>query len=303
MLDSNLIYKVESKGEGMKVRDYMKDVLELSGRFIKKVGLSDRIKINGNVVRLNHKLTEGDILIIQVEKKNESQNIIPEKMDIDVVYEDMDLIIVNKPVNMVVHPTKSYPTGTLSNGVLNYFRENGENCIVRLVSRLDMDTSGLIMIAKNQFAHMNLAKSMENNLITKKYLAICHNGILEDSGTINANIGIMKEDSIKRSVMDSGQRSITHFKVLERFKKGSLIELKLETGRTHQIRVHLSYLNCSIYGDSLYGKEEKEYIKRQALHAYKLILPHPRTGKIIEVEKEMPQDMKRLVHILKEDEK
>ncbi|WP_010292648.1 RluA family pseudouridine synthase [Clostridium senegalense] len=302
-MDSNLIYKVESKGEGMKVRDYMKDVLELSGRFIKKVGLSDRIKINGNVVRLNHKLTEGDILIIQVEKKNESQNIIPEKMDIDVVYEDMDLIIVNKPVNMVVHPTKSYPTGTLSNGVLNYFRENGENCIVRLVSRLDMDTSGLIMIAKNQFAHMNLAKSMENNLITKKYLAICHNGILEDSGTINANIGIMKEDSIKRSVMDSGQRSITHFKVLERFKKGSLIELKLETGRTHQIRVHLSYLNCSIYGDSLYGKEEKEYIKRQALHAYKLILPHPRTGKIIEVEKEMPQDMKRLVHILKEDEK
>lgn len=302
-MDSNLIYKVESKGEGMKVRDYMKDVLELSGRFIKKVGLSDRIKINGNVVRLNHKLTEGDILIIQVEKKNESQNIIPEKMDIDVVYEDMDLIIVNKPVNMVVHPTKSYPTGTLSNGVLNYFRENGENCIVRLVSRLDMDTSGLIMIAKNQFAHMNLAKSMENNLITKKYLAICHNGILEDSGTINANIGIMKEDSIKRSVMDSGQKSITHFKVLERFKKGSLIELKLETGRTHQIRVHLSYLNCPIYGDSLYGKEEKEYIKRQALHAYKLILPHPRTGKIIEVEKEMPQDMKRLVHILKEDEK
>ncbi|GAA0114276.1 RluA family pseudouridine synthase [Clostridium senegalense] len=302
-MDSNLIYKVESKGEGMKVRDYMKDVLELSGRFIKKVGLSDRIKINGNVVRLNHKLTEGDILIIQVEKKNESQNIIPEKMDIDVVYEDMDLIIVNKPVNMVVHPTKSYPTGTLSNGVLNYFRENGENCIVRLVSRLDMDTSGLIMIAKNQFAHMSLAKSMENNLITKKYLAICHNDILEDSGTINANIGIMKEDSIKRSVMDSGQRSITHFKVLERFKKGSLIELKLETGRTHQIRVHLSYLNCPIYGDSLYGKEEKEYIKRQALHAYKLILPHPRTGEIIEVEKEMPEDMKRLVHILKEDEK
>lgn len=302
-MDSNLIYKVESRGEGMKVRDYMKDVLELSGRFIKKVGLSDRIKINGNVVRLNHKLTEGDILIIQVEKKNESQNIIPEKMDIDVVYEDMDLIIVNKPVNMVVHPTKSYPTGTLSNGVLNYFRENGENCIVRLVSRLDMDTSGLIMIAKNQFAHMSLAKSMENNLITKKYLAICHNDILEDSGTINANIGIMKEDSIKRSVMDSGQRSITHFKVLERFKKGSLIELKLETGRTHQIRVHLSYLNCPIYGDSLYGKEEKEYIKRQALHAYKLILPHPRTGEIIEVEKEMPEDMKRLVHILKEDEK
>lgn len=302
-MDSNLIYKVESKGEGMKVRDYMKDVLELSGRFIKKVGLSDRIKINGNVVRLNHKLTEGDILIIQVEKKNESQNIIPEKMDIDVVYEDMDLIIVNKPVNMVVHPTKSYPKGTLSNGVLNYFRENGEKCIVRLVSRLDMDTSGLIMIAKNQFAHMSLAKSMENNRITKKYLAICHNNILEDSGTIDANIGIAKEDSIKRSVIDSGQRSVTHFKVLERFKKGSLVELNLETGRTHQIRVHLSYLNCPIYGDSLYGEEEGQYIKRQALHAYKLILPHPRTGEVIEVQKEMPEDMKRLIHILKEDTK
>ena len=302
-MDSNLIYKVESKGEGMKVRDYMKDVLELSGRFIKKVGLSDRIKVNGNVVRLNYKLTEGDILIIQVEKKNESQNIIPEKMDIDVVYEDMDLIIVNKPVNMVVHPTKSYPKGTLSNGVLNYFRENGEKCIVRLVSRLDMNTSGLIMIAKNQFAHMSLAKSMENNRITKKYLAICHNNILEDSGTIDANIGIAKEDSIKRSVIDSGQRSVTHFKVLERFKKGSLVELNLETGRTHQIRVHLSYLKCPIYGDSLYGEEEGQYIKRQALHAYKLILPHPRTGEVIEVQKEMPEDMKRLIHILKEDTK
>ncbi|MGL4730946.1 MAG: RluA family pseudouridine synthase [Clostridium sp.] len=297
-MDSNLIYNVDKCGEGMKVRDYMKEVLELSGRFIKKVGLSNRIKVNDNVVRLNYKLKNGDKLTIQVEKKDESQNIIPQEMDIDVVYEDMDLLIVNKPCNMVVHPTKSYPTGTLSNGVLNYFKKNGENCIVRLVSRLDMDTSGLIMIAKNQFAHMSLAKSMENNLISKNYIAICHNSIKQDEGTINAKIGKSIDDSIKRAVMENGQISITHYKVLERLEDTTVVELKLETGRTHQIRVHLSHLGNPIYGDTLYGKEEPEHIGRQALHAYKLILPHPRTGEIIEIKSEIPDDMKKLLYNL-----
>ena len=300
-MESNLKYIVTNEGNDVKVRDYMKEELKLSGRFIKKVGLSNRIKVNGNVVRLNHKLCEGDLLEIQVEKKDESQNIIPEEMELDIKYEDMDLLIANKPCNMVVHPTKSYPTGTLSNGVLNYFKCTNQNCIVRLVSRLDMDTSGLIMIAKNQFAHMTLAKSMENNLIEKKYLAIVHGIIEKDSGTIDAAIGRPSDDSIKRAVMENGQRSITHYNVIKRFNNATLVELKLETGRTHQIRVHLSSIGHPIYGDSLYGEEEPQYIKRQALHAYKLILPHPRSNDLLEIKSEIPQDMEELIEILKKE--
>ncbi|HCQ90583.1 MAG TPA: RluA family pseudouridine synthase [Clostridium sp.] len=299
-MNNNLIYKVLECGEGMKLREYMTDVLELSGRFTKNAGLNKRIYVNKSIVKLNHKLNKGDIIEVQV-NKDESQNIIPENIDIDVVYEDFDLLVVNKQPNMVVHPTKSYPTGTLSNGILYYFKEKGENCIVRLVSRLDMDTSGLIMIGKNQFAHMSLAKSMENNLITKSYLAVVHGIIEEESGTINAPIGRPTEDSIKREVMSNGQKSITHFKVIERYKNATLVELTLETGRTHQIRVHLSYIKHPIYGDSLYGIEENQYIKRQALHAYKLIIPHPRTDEMLNLESKLPEDMERLLSKLKEE--
>ncbi|GAA0122040.1 MULTISPECIES: RluA family pseudouridine synthase [Clostridium] len=298
-MSNNLIYEVLDCGDGMKVREYMTEVLELSRRFTKNAGLNKRIYVNKNIVKLNHRLNKGDIIEVQI-TKNESQNIIPEDIDIDVIYEDSELLVVNKKPNMVVHPTKSYPTGTLSNGILYYFKEKGENCIVRLVSRLDMDTSGLIMVAKNQFAHMNLAKSMENNLITKSYLAIVHGVIKEEYGTIDAPIGRPTEDSIKREVMEHGQNSITHFKVVERYKNATLVELTLETGRTHQIRVHLSYINHPIYGDSLYGIEEKEYIKRQALHAYKLVIPHPRTGEILKLESKLPEDMEKLLNKLGE---
>jgi len=299
-MNNNLIYKVLECGEGMKLREYMTDVLEFSGRFTKNAGLNKRIYVNKSITKLNHKLNKGDIIEVQV-TKDESQNIIPENIDIDVVYEDCDLLVVNKQPNMVVHPTKSYPTGTLSNGILYYFKEKGENCIVRLVSRLDMDTSGLIMIGKNQFAHMSLAKSMENNLITKSYLAIVHGIIEEESGTIDAPIGRPTEDSIKREVMNSGQKSITHFKVIERYKNATLVELTLETGRTHQIRVHLSYIKHPIYGDSLYGIEENQYIERQALHAYRLIIPHPRTGEMLNLESKLPEDMDRLLSKLKDE--
>ncbi|WP_291579141.1 RluA family pseudouridine synthase [Clostridium sp. UBA6640] len=299
-MNNNLIYKVLECGEGMKLREYMKDVLELSGRFTKNAGLNKRIYVNKSIAKLNHKLNKGDIIEVQV-TKDESQNIIPEKIEIDVVYEDCDLLVVNKQPNMIVHPTKSYPTGTLSNGILYYFKEKGENCIVRLVSRLDMDTSGLIMIGKNQFAHMNLAKSMENNLITKSYLAIVHGIIEEDSGTIDAPIGRPTEESIKREVISDGQKSITHFKVIKRYKNATLVELTLETGRTHQIRVHLSYIKHPIYGDSLYGIEENQYIKRQALHAYKLIIPHPRTGEMLNLESKLPEDMESLLGKLKDE--
>ncbi|WP_291569403.1 RluA family pseudouridine synthase [Clostridium sp. UBA4548] len=298
-MGKSLTYEVTNEGDGVKIRDYMTEVLSFSGRFTRNAGMEKRIKVNGSIVKLNHKLHCGDTVTIEIEKE-ESQNIIPEDLNIEIVYEDADLLVANKRPFMVVHPTKSHPTGTLSNGVLYHFKENNEKCIVRLVSRLDMDTSGLIMIAKSQFAHMNLAKAMEENNIVKSYLALVQGEIEPKSGTIDLPIGRPDESSIKRVVCEEGQKSITHYKTIDTYKQGSLIDLTLETGRTHQIRVHLSHIGNPIYGDTLYGAEEGySLINRQALHAYKLVIPHPRTGEILTVHSDLPEDMKRLIEVIK----
>jgi 23S rRNA pseudouridine1911/1915/1917 synthase len=297
-MSKNLRYEVNHIGTDMKIRDYMIDILNLSGRFTRNAAMEKRIKVNGKVAKLNYKLATGDIILVQIEKE-ESQNIIPEDLSIEIMYEDEDLLVVNKRPFMVVHPTKSHPIGTLSNGIIYHFRQNNEACIVRLVSRLDRDTSGLIMVAKNQFAHMNLAKSMEENKIIKSYLAVVHGNIEPETGTIDLPIGRPSEDTIKRIVCEYGQRSITHYRRLESLKGGCLIELTLETGRTHQIRVHLSHIGNPIYGDSLYGIEDSDLINRQALHAYKLIIPHPRTGKELNLVSDLPQDIKKLIDIIK----
>ena len=292
-------YTVTKAGNNVKIRDYMKDELNLSGRFIRNSAMGQRLMVNGKEVRLSYRLSEGDEIQVKVTKE-ENQDIQGENLNIQVVYEDDDLLIVNKPPFMVVHPTKSHPTGTLANGVIYHFRENKDNSIVRLVSRLDRDTSGLIMIAKNQFSHMSLAKSMEQDLIEKSYLAIIHGHLKDKSGTIDKPIGRPADETIKRAVIEDGQRSITHYKVIEEYKDGSLVQLLLETGRTHQIRVHLSYEGHPIYGESLYSEfEDEELINRQALHAFKLKLPHPRSGDILEFQCEIPEDMKKLIEKLK----
>jgi len=294
-MNNKLTYYVTNEYNGIKIRDYLKDIKGLSGRFIKGAGRGGRIKINGKEVKLNYILNDGDKIEINVEKE-ESQNIEPEKMDLDIIYEDKDLIVVNKIPGIVVHPTKSHPSETLANGLIYHFRKNGEKCIVRLVNRLDMDTSGLVIIAKNQFAHMSLSYAMKNKEIEKSYLAIVHGTPKYDKATINLPIDRPTMDSIKREVMENGKKSITHYEVLEYYSKGSLIKLRLETGRTHQIRVHLSHIGNPIYGDCLYGKKEYEYIKRQALHAYRIAFPHPKTGERIELECDLPYDIKKLIY-------
>ncbi|MFL0251206.1 RluA family pseudouridine synthase [Clostridium neuense] len=297
-MDSKLSFFVEKQYEGHKIKDYLKGVQGFSTRFVRGAAFDNRLFVNGEIVRLSYKLKHGDKIEIEV-TKNESQNVEPEKMDIDVVYEDVDVIVVNKSPGMVVHPTKSYQSGTLSNGLIYYFREKGENCIVRLVNRLDMDTSGLVLIAKNQFSHMALARDMIKESFKKEYIAIVHGCLKPESGTIDKPIYREEGGSLKRTIDDRGQKSITHYEVIEKYEGGEMVRLALETGRTHQIRVHLSSMGNPIYGDSLYGIEEKEYINRQALHAYRLQFPHPRTGKIIDIETELPNDMKELVSKLK----
>lgn len=292
---SKLKFEVKNDEAGMKLREYLKKNAQLSTRLIKGAAIQGRIEVNNKVEKLNYVLKEKDVIGFEV-KKEESQNIEPEKMDLEVIYEDSDLIVVNKSPGIVVHPTKSYPHGTLANGLIYYFRDKGEDCIVRLVSRLDMDTSGLIIVAKNQFSHMALARDMQKEEFQKSYLAVVHGNITESEGTIDLPIYRPTDDSIKRVVDERGQKSITHFKVVKSFEKGDLVRLTLETGRTHQIRVHLSHLGHPIFGDSLYGVEDDSLlIKRQALHAYRLAFPHPRSGELIELESDLPEDIEELI--------
>lgn len=294
-MDNKLVFEVKESEVGMKLGEYLRKVASFSGRLIKGAAIQGRIRINGNIVKLNYVLKSKDIIEFDVVKE-ESQNIEPEKMDIDVVFEDKDIIVVNKSPGMVVHPTKSYQSGTLANGLLYYFKEKGENCIVRLVSRLDMDTSGLIIVAKNQFSHMALARDMQRKDFEKSYYAIVHGNMKDKKGTIDLPIYRDEEAGIRRVIDDRGQRSITHYEVVKSFNNADLVRLTLETGRTHQIRVHLSYLGHPIYGDSLYGEnQDEDFINRQALHAYKLAFPHPRTSQITILETDIPNDMKCLI--------
>ena len=294
--------KVINIEEGTKIREYLKSELGLSTRLIRSASIDKRIFVNDEVVKMNRILNVGEIIKIDL-AKDESQDIAPEKMDIEIIHEDEDILVVNKKPFMVVHPTKNYQSGTLANGVINYFVESNQNCIVRLVSRLDMNTSGLIIIAKNQFAHGMLSKEMSENKVGKRYLAIVHGKLEQEFGTIDLPIykpeGI--ENGIRRVIDERGQRSVTHYKVIESFGNASLVECKLETGRTHQIRVHLNSIGHPIYGDTLYGfgEEEEDLIKRQALHAYALDFKSPRTGDILSLKSELPQDMIKLLEKIK----
>lgn len=297
---STLEKSVEKAFEGRKIREYLKEEMGLSSRFIRGSAMGQRILVNNTPVRMNYVLKENDNISISLNKK-ESQNIEPEKIDIDIVYEDSEIIVVNKGPNMVVHPTKRYQSGTLANALLYYFKETNQDCIVRLVSRLDMDTSGLIIIAKNQYAHMELSNNMQRNEIEKRYLALVHGHMEEMEGTIDKPIYRPEiEGNMKRVVDERGQRSITHYKVIERLKDADLVECLLETGRTHQIRVHLTSLGHPIYGDTLYGDEsDSEIMPRQALHAYGLNFKSPRTKKPLELRAELPNDIKVLLEKLR----
>jgi 23S rRNA pseudouridine1911/1915/1917 synthase len=199
----------------------------------------------------------------------------------------------------VVHPTKGHPDNTIANGLVNYINKTRQSFKIRFINRLDRDTSGLLMIAKNPFAQQELSNQMIKNVVEKKYLAVVYGIIEKDYGIIDEPIGRTEKDSIHRKVIESGQRSITHYEVVERYKNASLVRLTLETGRTHQIRVHMKHIGHPLIGDELYGYVDNELIDRQALHSETLKFYQPRTGEEKFVKAEIPEDIKNLITKLK----
>lgn len=268
---------------------------DISGRLFRKLYKEKHIYINGKFKNRKTEVKEMDIISILM--KDEENNIKPEKMDLEIIYEDFDLLILNKRPYMVVHPTKSHDEKTLSNGISYYFKEKGIKKKIRFVNRLDMNTSGILIVAKNSFAHQQLALQFENNTVEKKYKALVHGIVEKNEDYIDIPIG-REEENIKRIISKEGQESLTKYTVIDRYKKGSLLDVQIFTGRAHQIRVHLSYIGHPIIGDTLYN-DESPYINRQALHSYYLKIKQPRTKKAIELIADLPEDMQELINHLK----
>ncbi|WP_435873892.1 RluA family pseudouridine synthase [Rossellomorea vietnamensis] len=249
------------------------------------------VKVNGAEAKTNYKCAVDDKISISIPEPEEL-DVVAEELDLDIRYEDSDVIVVNKPRGMVVHPAPGHPSGTLVNGLMAHCKDlSGINGVLRpgIVHRIDKDTSGLLMIAKNDLAHEKLVEQLVNKTVTRKYKAIVHGMIPHEQGTIDAPIGRDPKDRQRMAVVDSGRDAVTHFNVLEKFGAFTYVECKLETGRTHQIRVHMKYIGYPLAGDPKYGPRKTLDLDGQALHAAVLGFEHPRTGEYLEFEAEPPE--------------
>lgn len=258
--------------------------------------------VNGEKVKANYKCALMDKIEIHIPEFKEL-DVVPEQMDLDIYYEDKDVIVINKPRGMVVHPAPGHMSGTLVNGILAYCKDlSGINGVLRpgIVHRIDKDTSGLLMVAKNDVAHEQLVNQLVDRAVTRKYVAIVHGVIPHDYGTIDAPIGRDKKDRQSMTVVEDGREAITQFKVLERFKNFTFVECQLETGRTHQIRVHMKYIGYPLAGDPKYGPKKTLPIDGQALHAAVLGFHHPRTKEYLEFKAPPPEVFQKLIEHLSE---
>ncbi|HDB2107162.1 TPA: RluA family pseudouridine synthase [Staphylococcus aureus] len=263
-----------------------------------KAGL---VVANDKVVKSNYKVKLNDHIVV-TEKEVVEADILPENLNLDIYYEDDDVAVVYKPKGMVVHPSPGHYTNTLVNGLMYQIKNlSGINGEIRpgIVHRIDMDTSGLLMVAKNDIAHRGLVEQLMDKSVKRKYIALVHGNIPHDNGTIDAPIGRNKNDRQSMAVVDDGKEAVTHFNVLEHFKDYTLVECQLETGRTHQIRVHMKYIGFPLVGDPKYGPKKTLDIGGQALHAGLIGFEHPVTSEYIERHAELPQDFEDLLDTIR----
>ena len=288
-----LKYKVEN--ENLTINQILQNNLKVSSRLLYKLVKNNCIFLNGKECDTRNISSPNDIITINFDYSEDNSNIVPTEMNLNIVFEDDWLLIVNKPAGIATHPSVLHFSDSLCNGVRFYFDSIGLKKKVRPVNRLDLNTSGLIVFAKCEYIQECLISQMKSNVFKKDYLAIC-DGIFEDKvGVIDLPIARKENSIIERCISEDGQISITHYEVLKEFDNFSLVKCSLETGRTHQIRVHLAYIGHPIVSDTLYGTKSDD-INRQALHAYKVSFIHPITQKNVTYISNLPNDMQNIIN-------
>lgn len=279
-------------GEGNRtLRNYLTGYKKLSQKALKKLKNQGEVLVNGEAALLINTIGEGDHILLRYPPEGESPYLSPERVPLNIVYEDEEILVLDKQAGVCVHPTKGHPGGTLANGILYHWQERGWKYKPHFVSRLDKDTSGLILIAKSTYGAQQFFVQQHKGIIQRSYLAVIQGELEQDRGTINLPIVRMWGQTTKRMVRFDGQPSVTHYKVVERFSGYTLLEIKLETGRTHQIRVHFSHLGNPLVGDSMYGGEW-HLLPRQFLHAHSLSFLHPLSEKEMGFKSTLPEDLK-----------
>lgn len=287
-----LEYIVNNLTKYENVKQVLKEEFLLSDRLIQKLKLTNQIYLNNQPTKIYNTLNIENLITVNLDFEETSDNILPIKMNLDILYEDDGMLIINKPPFMPVHPSMNHYEDSLSNGVKYYFNSIGLKRKIRPVNRLDKNTSGIVIFAKNEYIQECLIKEMLSNTLTKKYIALVE-GILDKAQIIDAPIARKQNSIIERCVDVNGDNAITIIKPLKTFNDYSLIECKLKTGRTHQIRVHMAYIGHSILGDELYGKKSNQ-INRQALHAFKIEFIHPISKHKIKILAKIPPDINNL---------
>lgn len=291
----NLSYQIDKDEHYDNVLHVLKEQFLLSDRLITKLKKANKIYLNDLQTYTKKSLTVGDTVSVLIDFEEDNSNIVASNIPLNIIYEDDYLLVINKPANIAIHPSILHFDNSLSNGVKFYFDKLGLKKKIRIVNRLDRNTSGIVVFAKNEYIQECLIKQMKTKELKKEYLAIAK-GILESkSGTLNFPIARKEGSIIERTVSSDGDSAITHYDVVKEFNNLSLVHIVLETGRTHQIRVHFSYIGHPILGDTLYGSPSK-LINRQALHSYKLTFIHPVTKKVVSLEAPLPNDIKNIIN-------
>lgn len=310
MEDRQISYIVSMSASGLRLDKYLSyENKEFSRNFCQSLIEKGRVLINDEIITLKkYRVEEGDKVTINIPKPSKPE-ILPENIHLDIVYEDRDILVIDKPAGMVVHPAPGNYDGTLVNGIMYYCGENlsGINGVMRpgIVHRIDKDTSGLLLVAKTDGAHRKLAEMLAKHSIKRVYKAIVADNIKEDEGRIVTRIGRSSKDRKKMAVLTSGGReAVTNWRVTERFGRYTLIEARLETGRTHQIRVHMAYIKHPLLGDIVYGGNTAGSLaSRQMLHAESLGFIHPERGNYMEFQSPLPQDFERVLKELRRNGK